>query len=54
MRQSAENNTQIYSKLMEREHGPRTLSALRATLLPKLISGELQVKDAERFIGECA
>lgn len=27
----------------------RTLSALRDTLLPKLVSGELRVKDAERF-----
>jgi type I restriction enzyme, S subunit len=29
----------------------RTLAALRNTLLPKLISGELRVKDAERFVG---
>ncbi len=29
----------------------RTLAALRDTLLPKLISGELPVKDAERIIG---
>ena len=29
-----------------------TLSALRDKLLPKLISGELRVKDAERFIGK--
>jgi type I restriction enzyme S subunit len=29
----------------------RTLAALRDTLLPKLISGELRIKDAERFIG---
>jgi type I restriction enzyme, S subunit len=27
----------------------RTLAALRDMLLPKLISGELRVKDAERF-----
>jgi type I restriction enzyme S subunit len=26
------------------------LAALRDTLLPKLISGELRVKDAERFV----
>lgn len=26
----------------------------RDTLLPKLISGELRVKDAERFVGEPA
>jgi type I restriction enzyme S subunit len=29
----------------------RTLAALRDTLLPKLISGELRVNDAERFSG---
>ena len=29
----------------------RTLAALRDTLLPKLISGELRVKDAEQFAG---
>jgi type I restriction enzyme S subunit len=28
----------------------RTLAQLRDTLLPKLISGELRVKDAERFV----
>ncbi len=28
----------------------RTLAALRNTLLPKLISGELRVKDAEQFL----
>lgn len=29
----------------------RTLATLRDTLLPKLISGDLRVKDAEKFIG---
>jgi type I restriction enzyme, S subunit len=29
-----------------------TLAALRDTLLPKLISGEIRVKDAERFLKE--
>jgi type I restriction enzyme S subunit len=28
----------------------RTLAALRDALLPKLISGEIRVKDAERFL----
>jgi len=32
-------------------HESRTLAALRDTLLPKLISGELRIKDAERFLG---
>jgi len=33
-------------------HESRTLAALRDALLPKLISGELRVKDAERFLAE--
>ena len=33
-------------------HESRTLAALRDTLLPKLISGELRVKDAKRFVSE--
>ena len=41
--------------LLRRIHGnllqSRTLVALRDTLLPRLISGELPVKDAEKFIG---
>jgi len=32
----------------------RTLAALRDTLLPRLISGELRVADAEKFIGRAA
>jgi type I restriction enzyme S subunit len=32
----------------------RTLAALRDTLLPKLICGELRVQDAERFIGRAS
>jgi type I restriction enzyme S subunit len=31
-------------------HEARSLAALRETLLPKLISGELRIKDAERFL----
>jgi len=34
--------------------GSGTLAALRDALLPKLISGELRVKDAERFVTEAA
>ena len=33
-------------------HESRTLAALRDALLPKLISGEIRVKDAERFLKE--
>jgi type I restriction enzyme S subunit len=32
-------------------HESKTLAQLRDTLLPKLISGELRVQDAERFVG---
>ncbi len=35
-------------------HESRTLAALRDALLPKLISGELRVKDAEKFIERAA
>ncbi len=33
-------------------HESRTLAALRDALLPKLISGQIRVKDAERFLKE--
>src|SRR5262249_1284882 len=33
-------------------HESRTLAALREALLPKLISGELRMKDADRFLTE--
>jgi type I restriction enzyme S subunit len=38
--------------LLLRDAESRTLAALRDALLPKLISGELRVKDAERFLEE--
>jgi type I restriction enzyme S subunit len=41
----------IFQKLVSNERESRTLAALRDTLLPKLVSGELRIKDAERFIG---
>jgi type I restriction enzyme, S subunit len=40
----------MYHKTVASERESRTLAALRDTLLPKLISGELRVEDAERFI----
>jgi type I restriction enzyme S subunit len=39
------------------EHGvkeTRTLAALRDSLLPKLLSGEIRVRDAEREVGQVA
>ncbi|MBM4330807.1 MAG: restriction endonuclease subunit S [Deltaproteobacteria bacterium] len=48
----------IVESTWRREVQSRTLAAIRDALLPKLISGELRVKDAERFgdhrVGECA
>ena len=40
----------IASRVSETNEESRTLAALRDTLLPKLISGELRIQDAERFI----
>jgi len=44
----------LLARTLECRRESRTLAALRDALLPKLISGELRVKDAERFIGICA
>ncbi len=42
----------VDERIEKNERESRTLSDLRDALLPKLISGEIQVKDAERFIEE--
>jgi type I restriction enzyme S subunit len=39
----------LFESLWKRQVESRTLGSLRDVLLPKLISGELRVKDAERF-----
>lgn len=36
----------MYRKVVEHERESRTLAALRDTLLPKLISGDLREKDS--------
>jgi type I restriction enzyme S subunit len=41
----------ILQKLLINKANLNSLSHTRDTLLPKLISGELRVKDAERFVG---
>ena len=41
----------LLSKVAQNDRESRTLTTLRDTLLPRLISGELQLKNAERFIG---
>ncbi len=38
-------------RIERNEHESRTLAALRDALLPKLISGDLRVKDPARFLG---
>ena len=42
----------MYRKVVENERESRTVAALRDALLPKLIRGEIRVKDAERFLKE--
>jgi type I restriction enzyme, S subunit len=42
----------LLAKMAENEREARTLAALRDALLPKLISGELRVTDAQRFMAE--
>ena len=44
--------TSLVDSLWRRSVASSTLAVLRDTLLPKLISGQLHVKDAERFIQE--
>lgn len=41
----------LLARTLECRREARILSALRDTLLPKLISGELRIDDAEKFIG---
>jgi len=40
------------AKIAQNERASRTLAALRDALLPKLIRGEIRLKDAERFLKE--
>ena len=42
----------LFQKIYENEKESKTLASLRDTLLPKLISGELRVPDAEKFVEE--
>jgi type I restriction enzyme S subunit len=40
----------MVDKIVSGIHESATLASLRDTLLPKLISGELRIRDAEKFI----
>lgn len=42
----------LYRQMAENERESRSLAQLRDTLLPKLISGELRIPDAETFLKE--
>ena len=42
--------SQLYERIKNNEIENRTLASIRDTLLPKLISGELRVPDAERIV----
>lgn len=44
----------LYQQIVANERESRTLAAIRDTLLPKLLSGEIRVKNAERFVEEIA
>ena len=42
----------IVEEMISRRVQSRTLAALRDSLLPKLLSGELRVKDVESMVGK--
>ena len=44
----------ILKRLIQNNLESRTLAAIRDTLLPKLLSGEIRIKDAEKFVEEAA
>jgi type I restriction enzyme S subunit len=44
--------TPIFGRVLSSTKESRTLAILRDTLLPKLISGDLRVKDVDRFVSE--
>jgi type I restriction enzyme S subunit len=44
----------MFDRIREAAKESRTLTALRDTLLPKLVSGELRIPDAERIAARCA
>ena len=50
--QFALDSSSMLEKMVQNERESRTLAQLRDTLLPRLISGELRVKDAEAFLQE--
>jgi type I restriction enzyme, S subunit len=41
----------MFHRILENTEEIKTLAALRDTLLPKLVSGELRMKGAEKLMG---
>jgi len=52
--QFSEVSSPLYEKMAQNLYENNTLAAIHDTLLPKLLSGEIRVKDAEKFIEEAA
>ena len=48
----SELTTSIFSKILQNQEENKTLTQLRDTLMPKLISGKVRVKDAEKTLSE--
>jgi len=48
----SEMTTSIFSKILQSQEENESLTQLRDTLLPKLISGEVRVKDVEKTVTE--
>ena len=44
----------VFERILINGKESRTLAALRDTLLPKLVSGELRVKDVEHFLASAS
>lgn len=44
----------LYERIVLNEKGSRTLATIRDAMLPKLIGGEIRMKDAEKFIARIA
>ena len=50
LKEFRERTAPLYRHIVENERESKALAQLRDTLLPKLISGELRIKDVEQFI----
>ncbi|MGH7121804.1 MAG: restriction endonuclease subunit S, partial [Acetobacteraceae bacterium] len=44
----------LFRRIIANVHESRTLAAMRDLLLPKLMSGEIRLKDAEKAVAEVA